>query len=640
MKKLLLLSLALVVSAGVFAQERNFSSISKKVPRPLDAGNIIEPASNSYTNGDVSQIYKRSGTLSKTTVSTSLNVFGLVSTQQRVVSALPAANMVVFSNRAGGTMGATGNDIKVCYSNDLGVNWSNIVISPVSPNMFRYPSTIIYNPEGNTDPNNMFAIFSGPYTIPAGFKGQYYGSIGLDGLNKDVTYEVNEPSVYINHINMDLTVSPGGKVHVASSRLNGNATTYTNVGWEVLNGTFNTSTKKVDWELPRVLVQPQANDANRIDGDNMVYSPDGTVGYLFGTGADVDTEYNPYGVEWPIIYKTINNGQTWEKIAPFDFSQINTFKNILYPTSADLSVVIPRWYNKWVGATQNGATVDINGNLHIAGVVLGTLSLDPDSLNYFYNAEPRLMFDVSMNGDGNWNAQVVDTIRTEAVPQDLSADFTTGWDQRIKMNRTADGSKVFVTWGDTDPLLWTALAPTTNVLPDVYIWGYDIVNNRYTNPVNVTGLTDFWGDNFFMYSSDVVIEQGNDYLIPVSTSKGATENGPMINEYLSGPGFNIGDFVNVGIGEINKPASIFTINPAYPNPTTGLSFVTINLEKASALSLTVYNLTGQKLFEQKHANIAAGGHKFTIDCSGLKAGVYFYTVKAGDNSVTRKLVVK
>ena len=67
----------------------------------------------------------------------------------------------------------------------------------------------------------------------------------------------------------------------------------------------------------------------------MVYSPDGSVGYLCGTGIDTDPDYNLYGVEWPIIYKTTDYGVTWEKIPPFDFSQIGIFQDSLSSTNAN-----------------------------------------------------------------------------------------------------------------------------------------------------------------------------------------------------------------------------------------------------------------------------------------------------------------
>ena len=641
MKKLLLLGLALSIGFITYAQKRNYTSISTAIPTTFNQGidNADQPAGivGESINEDV--IYNKSGTLLKTTISTSSNVYGIFANDQRVLSARPEANLIAFGNRAGGAAGATGNDLRVSFSSNFGTTWSSVLVNSLTGRNIRYPSSVIYNPAGNTDPNNMFAIFATPATDGTNWISNYHGSIGLNGQNLDIHYVDNNPIPYINHMNIDLSVTNSGKVHVASQYLLGTTSNYTFEGWQVQNGAFNTATSKVDWASSVVTVMPVEGAKVRTDADHIVFSPDGTVGYLLGTGIDTDPIYNPYGIEWPIVYKTLDDGQTWVKIAPFDFSLISVLHQNLFPTRANPNVVIPRWYNAWVGSAGNGATVDMNGNLHIAGVVLGTLSTNPDSLAQFYTGQPHLMYDVFMNGNGTWDAQFVDTIRTVSIA--APTGFTQISDQRIRMNRTADGSKVFVTWVDSDQRTWQANPPvTTNVLPDVFIWGRDIATRHFTNPQNVTALSDYWGDNFFVHSSDMVIKQGSDYLIPVSSSTGTAEASPVTHKFLSGPSFNEGQFVNVGIGEKPKPAGSFTISPAFPNPTTGISVVKVNLEKAATLSLAVYNLTGQKLFEQNRGNVTAGAHDLTINCSGFNAGIYFYTITAGDSSVTKKLVVK
>ncbi|HLO89779.1 MAG TPA: hypothetical protein VK172_01315, partial [Lentimicrobium sp.] len=475
MKKSLLLILALVVCLFAGAQTRELSKTYKAQVRPVDMG-INNPEINANQAGgeDFGGIINRSGDILKTQISSSVNVYGIFSVDQTILTTQPELNTVTFGCRAGGPMGATGNDLRIAYSSDLGATWNNFVVQTVTNKNFRYPSVATYNPQGNTDPANMYAIFSGPYTGATTWEGQYWGSVKFDGTtDKNVTYEPNAANIYLNHMNIGLCATPTGNVHVASHKLNGTSAAYTEEGWEVLNGVFNESTKTVDWDLPRVVVNPAPlGDDNRMDASSLVFSPDGSIGYLFGTGVDLDQTYNPYGVEWPIVYKTIDNGQTWEKIEPFDFSTIAVFNEMLYPTIANLDFVCPRWYNKWVGGNRgNGATVDMNGNLHISGIIRSTNSIDPDSLNYFYTLEPQLIFDVYMKGDGTWDAMFVDTVRSEVV--DDTDPFGMGWDQRIYMTRSDDGAKVFTTWTDTDPLLWGG-GMTTNLQPDIFIWGHNM----------------------------------------------------------------------------------------------------------------------------------------------------------------------
>jgi len=58
------------------------------------------------------------------------------------------------------------------------------------------------------------------------------------------------------------------------------------------------------------------------------------------------------------------------------------------------------------------------------------------------------------------------------------------------------------------------------------------------------------------------------------------------------------------------------------------------------LTLTVTNLLGQKIVEINEGNVGAGKHDITIDGSTFTSGIYFYTVKAGENTMTKKMMVE
>jgi hypothetical protein len=645
MKKSLLLGAALSLCLIAGAQERNYSQVYKAIERPADNGrNNAEMISNMNGGDNFGGLSNRSGDILKTQISTSSNVYGIFSLDQTVLTTQTEANMVAFGNRAGGAMGATGNDLRVAYSTDLGANWNNFVITPgVANKNFRYPSVATYNPAGNTDPANMYAVFSGPYTGASTWEGQFFGSVKFDGTtDKHITFEPNEANVYLNHMNIGLNVDHNGNVHVASQRLNGTEASYTSVGWEVLNGTFNASTKQVDWDLPRVKVQPVLLEEGRIDASSFVFSPDGSVGYLLGTAVDADEQYNPYGIEWPVVYKTTDNGATWEKTEPFDFSEIGIFNEMLYPLRADFETVVPRWYNKYVGGNRNnGAVVDKNGNLHISGIVLGTYSVDPDSLSNFYSEQPFLVFDVFMNGDGTWNAQFVDTLRTDPV-DDAGTPFGMGWDQRVQMSRTDDGSKIFVSWADTDPSLLGGDI-TTNLQPDIYTWSYDIDNHMYTAAVNNTVMGDYWGDNIWLHTSNTVLQSGTDYFIPMTTSASTTTGGtmdnPMSHYYVGGIGFNEADYTIQEVKTID-PISNASVSQNYPNPFSTSTQIAITLNKKANVSVEVYNLVGQRVAGINAQTLEAGNHTLTLNANSLKSGIYTYSVIANGERITRKMTIK
>jgi hypothetical protein len=97
--------------------------------------------------------------------------------------------------------------------------------------------------------------------------------------------------------------------------------------------------------------------------------------------------------------------------------------------------------------------------------------------------------------------------------------------------------------------------------------------------------------------------------------------------------------INTGIHEQNaKPA--FTVGQNFPNPVEGLTKVNVYLMKSGDLSLKITNLTGQTLMNMEKSNVQPGVSQFVIDASQLPAGVYFYTVRQGDKSITKKMIVE
>ncbi|MCX6267942.1 MAG: hypothetical protein NTW16_11380 [Bacteroidetes bacterium] len=559
MKNILLFTIVILFGMTVMAQHSPLSQIEKVAVRPADQGRNITNEAVPQP-GPVKPIaIAGNRSLQKFTMSSSLNVNGIFVYDQRFVTTQKAANLFAYGNRAGGAYGNTGNDLKFKFTANQGTSWDSVVIAATGGKNFRYPSMIVYNPENSTNPDDCYGIFSGPITETT-WTSQFCGSVKLDGQFKDVIITPNATGVYLNHMHVGLTCSPDGHATVASQLFMGTSTVYTSEGWEVLNGTFNAQNHTFDWQFPYVKVKPALLEAGRIDASTSVWSPDGSVGYLLGTAIDSNVVYNPYGVEWPVIYKSTNHGTSWEKIPAYDFSMIPLFETYLYPTRADESKIIPRWYNKWASTDNqgnNGATVDIHGNLHIFGLVRSTMSINIDSLNYFYSGEPMQMFDVFMKPGGGWDAIFVDSLRTVNPPD--PGEYGISWDHQTQMSRTPDGSKVFCVWGDTDPSFGAE-----NLNPDVKGFGYDAVTGKATAVRNFTPQTPYWSENWWIRVADQVFydEATHTSMLPISTSiMGATNNDPLVHEYLTGVTFADTEFsILVGEKESAKKAGASVVS--------------------------------------------------------------------------------
>jgi len=84
----------------------------------------------------------------------------------------------------------------------------------------------------------------------------------------------------------------------------------------------------------------------------------------------------------------------------------------------------------------------------------------------------------------------------------------------------------------------------------------------------------------------------------------------------------------------------FEVSKSYPNPTSGVTNVEIKLANAANVSLDVMNVAGQIVKRIDNSYATAGRHILSIDASDLTSGVYFYTVYAGEKSITNKFIVK
>jgi hypothetical protein len=91
--------------------------------------------------------------------------------------------------------------------------------------------------------------------------------------------------------------------------------------------------------------------------------------------------------------------------------------------------------------------------------------------------------------------------------------------------------------------------------------------------------------------------------------------------------------------DFNLP-SIFTLEQNYPNPFNPSTKIQYNLPENSFVSLKVYNTIGQEVASLVNGVVPAGSHEINFDASKLNSGVYFYTIKSGNNFVqTRKMIL-
>jgi hypothetical protein len=83
-----------------------------------------------------------------------------------------------------------------------------------------------------------------------------------------------------------------------------------------------------------------------------------------------------------------------------------------------------------------------------------------------------------------------------------------------------------------------------------------------------------------------------------------------------------------------------TLKPNYPNPFQSRTTIPYGVPKAGAVRITVYDVMGRRVRMLVDAGRKeAGWHKVRLQTKGLASGVYFYRLRAGDVTRTRRFVV-
>ena len=393
----------------------------------------------------------------------------------------------------------------------------------------------------------------------------------------------------------------------------------------------------VSWDIPGEIIDGMGSDYyTEVGADAYVWAEPrgGAIAFLVG-GA------------WNDLYmmKSTNNGDSWLKTVIWEHP---------YPFFDWETTVADTFY-----CVDNSAsiTLDVDGNAHVVFGINRVMHLD---LGTTYNFYPFI------DGVGYWN-ESMDTFSNNLHALNPNEDHPDsemeenvnliGWVQDVNGNGEID----FITW-EVEPFQsYRELGMST--MPSIAIDNFGRVlvafsstTETYDNTicnykhiwVRSMDLDGTWGDfedldvninHIFDECIYPVIGQninGSAYILyqadfepglALDDEHGYIENSMIVANYD----------LNVGINENEFNAA--SVSQNFPNPFTNTSIVSVNLTQATNLSLEVFNLTGQKVYEVSNGHSNAGTHNLVINAENLSSGVYFYTVNAGNNAITKKMIV-
>ncbi|NOX45552.1 MAG: T9SS type A sorting domain-containing protein [Chlorobi bacterium] len=355
---------------------------------------------------------------------------------------------------------------------------------------------------------------------------------------------------------------------------------------------------------------------------------------------------SPWYTDW-FVMKSMDNGETWEKLMvwehPFPF------------WDWDATLVDSMW-------TVDGAAdvaIDANGMVHTVSGLTRIAHTEPGtSYNYWPYAEGIVYWNESMgpleDPDGDqtnalnaWDGVIAEDVNLVGWGQDVDGDgqylmeldaytYRTIGLQTMPNIACSEG-QIFIVWASTTETfdngtsnfkhVWTRRSPDNGTT-----WGYfydlnsDLIHifDECVYPT-IAGSTD--GSIHVLYQLD------NDPGTALDSDHPVVEN--KMTYYTS-----LIDDLYVGVNENAELISSVDVSQNYPNPFNTTSVVKVKLEQKANLSLQVTSLTGQVVYEINEGDVNTGMHSITINASNLTSGVYFYTVKAGESTVTKKMIVE
>lgn len=83
----------------------------------------------------------------------------------------------------------------------------------------------------------------------------------------------------------------------------------------------------------------------------------------------------------------------------------------------------------------------------------------------------------------------------------------------------------------------------------------------------------------------------------------------------------------------------YKLEQNFPNPFNPTTTINYSIPKTSFVTLKVYNVLGNEVMSVVNEQQTANNYTYTLDFSKLSSGAYYYTLRAGDYSATKKLML-
>nr|NQU92218.1 T9SS type A sorting domain-containing protein [Bacteroidota bacterium] len=543
------------------------------------------------------------------------------------------------------------------YSIDGGETFTvnNQVYDPTLPEGWdaRYPQGGFYNPEGNTDPTNAaFGYFAATLDASNGdtWGGYAFGTQQFASTTAPIQHNLATEGDFLQGVPSAYTITSQGLAIGADPAKLESYLDYTD-NMIVTSGHYNAETGEFEMErkiveMPGGNISPLGVLANVADA-KVAFSPDGMIGFIGYLSNNDENDDNSDGCYYPILYKTIDGGESWD--GPYNV-QLGGDDGIPAILNFITDGILEQFYEPpipdredipFTSAFEFGMTVDYAGNPHLTfDVGIGSQEW---SIYTSYGGNTgcmgcvALMHVFSLDGGENWIGDTLCTLKTFRGEFPYTGGTPVAEDNRPYAASTMDGTRLFFSWIDTD-----IPGIGDNISPDIFCIGYNANNNSYSEKNNVTFLTNAMWQSYMGCGSKYVFDHGDGtYTVPFVYQEMNPEDliEPVQFWYIDNFVLTDADIAfTIGINETQL--SHLRVSQNFPNPCSDITRVSLYVDNPAKVSYDISNLLGQKVWVAEPLTAGQGNHILPFDVSELNTGVYLYNVHMNGETHTGKMLVK
>jgi hypothetical protein len=636
MKKILFLLFIVSIVFTAFAQQKQATKRTHNIVFSDDYFDVEKPIQQS-SNIAAQPLLKGTNEIERIYIGKSANIYSVLLQEQRCLSYNPQLGLTSFTFRTDPeTYPEALNSGNIITANSIdGESWSETWLMQTD-NPCRYPSGGVYNPDGNTDPEQAFIAAVGPIFDNNQWESNFFASSKVNG--EEATHEVYDMDASYSGfqgVRNGLQICDNGVAHIVGPKWQNDGNNYaTEFNMNSWYGEFDGS--EFSWDE----IDVEVDLAYRSDGTTKnfwtfgnAWSDDGAVGYMWLVG-QLDDMIDDGGYQ-PIVFRSTDDGDSWD-LVEIHLADNEVLSEYLLGTAQNTGPV-------WPYCSELAGTVDKNGDLQMFISATATFSTHPDSINYIYTNEIDYIFNLEINEEGVQNVMFVDSVLAEYVADDSEYAFgAVGWDSRMQVSKSPNEDAVFVVWTDTEnPDSYDG----ANGAPNIKVAGKHIGGSFTDFPVtNFTKEDLYAGFYFYMYVSQhtyIIDEGGSPYIhIPITTSvtpvEYANDNdlAPITHSYVKG----IKYLWTVGTNEMEFSSNI-EVSQNQPNPFSKSTIIEVKSQTQAPVYVSVSNLMGQEIYSFD-AGIIHEKMNINLSANNLESGIYFYTIRIGEDKISKKMIIK